>query len=293
MWHLDPPELSARDSWERCTLKSRGPKGTKGFGEKLRKAVGTAQTAADAFVTAARASTLHHLEPTALGLGDGIENKTITTIVYENGMVRVGTPGREIYDALMDAPEDGLCPLCKHSEATQLDHVMPKAVHPALCVAPQNLVPVCGICNHTKSDGTPEDADKVLLHPYYDHVDHETWLDAAITPGSYGLLKYFVAAPPTWDSVLTARVQHHFEFLELGKRYSTRANGTLRGMRHHLTRQLDAIGPAGVQAYLNELADSHLAADLNHWTGVAYRAWARDDAFCEGSFAEQPSPDSP
>ncbi|MGW6866138.1 hypothetical protein [Streptomyces sp. NPDC054901] len=288
MWHLDPPTLSARDSWEKCTSRSRGPKGTTGFGEKLRNAADAAQTAADAFVAAARSRTLHSLEPTTLGLGDNIKNATVTTIVYENGMVSDSSAGREIYDALMDAPEDDLCPLCRHSDVTQLDHVMPRTTHPALCVTPQNLVPVCGPCNHTKGETASTKAGEVLLHPYYDRVDHESWLNAAVAPGGFGRLKYFVTAPATWDSVLTARVEHHFRFLDLGKRYSTRANNTLRGMRHHLTRQLVTTGPAGIRDYLEELATSHLVEDLNHWSGVAYRSWAADDAFCEGAFALTP-----
>lgn len=285
MWHLDPPTLTARESWTKCTSRSRGTKDIKDLGDKLRTAAGTAQTAADTYITAARARTLHQLEPTDLGLGADIKNQTVAATVYESGMVRDTSPGREIYDALMNAPTDDLCPLCRHSEATQLDHVMPKADHPALCVAPQNLVPVCGPCNHTKSNKASTEAGEVLLHPYYDRVDHETWLHATVAPGGFGRLKYFVTAPPTWDSVLTARVEHHFRFLDLGKRYSTRANNTLRGMRHHLTRQLVATGPAGIRDYLEELATSHLVEDLNHWTGVAYRSWAADDAFCEGAFA--------
>ncbi|MCX5284109.1 hypothetical protein [Streptomyces sp. NBC_00198] len=161
---------------------------------------------------------------------------------------------------------------------------MPKKDYPALCVAPQNLVPVCGICNHTKSSQASTDASKVLLHPYFEDTGSVRWLYAKVLPGSYGRLKYFVTAPTEWDQVFAERVQYQFDFLSLGKRYSSKANQTLRGMRHFLTRQLQSAGPADLRRHLEDLAASHLHEDLNDWKGVAYRSWAADDAFCEGAF---------
>lgn len=39
-----------------------------------------------------------------------------------------------------------------------------------------------------------------------------------------------------------------------------------------------------VRAYLSTEADTRLGNRLNGWEGVAYRALARDDAFCSGAF---------
>ncbi|WP_327286573.1 HNH endonuclease [Streptomyces sp. NBC_01205] len=292
MWHLNPPSHSAKDSWETCTSSSRDTRNNAGLGTKLRQAAEIAQKAADTYRDAAQSHTLHDLDPTAFKI-DGIPDRAVSDVVYQSGMV--GGPGRWIYDALMDAPEDDLCPLCRHTDATQLDHVMPKADYPALCVDPQNLVPVCGICNHAKSSRAPSEAAKVLLHPYFDRAGHENWLDATVIPGSGGRLRYFVTSPPTWDNVFRDRVRHHFDFLKLGKRYGNRANSTLTGMRLQFLNWLadDAGGPSGLRTHLESLASSHFTADLNSWTAVAYRAWAADDAFCKGSFAHQPSPDGP
>ncbi|MFF3060147.1 hypothetical protein [Streptomyces sp. NPDC057909] len=285
MWTLDPPSHSARDSWETCTRLSRDTKDNENLGTKLRTAASAAQTAADAFRVAAESHTLHALNPADFKI-EGIADNRVTAIAYVSGMTK--GPGRMIYDALMAAPEDELCPMCKHSDVSELDHVMPKADYPALCVAPQNLVPVCGICNHTKSSQASTEASKVLLHPYFEPTGTARWLHAAVTPNSHGRLKYFVTAPSHWNRVFADRVQYQFDFLNLGKRYSSKANQTLRGMRHFLTRQLQSTDPAGLRIHLEDLAASHLHNDLNDWKGVAYRSWAADDAFCEGSFAVTP-----
>ncbi|MER7512149.1 hypothetical protein ABTX82_27895 [Streptomyces lavendulae] len=286
MWHLDPPVHDPRDSWETCTSTSRDTLNNAGLGSRLRQAADVAQKAAEAYRAAAESRTLHDLDPAAFKI-DGIPDRTVSGIVYESGM-RDG-PGRAIYDELMDTPEDDLCPLCRHSLATELDHVMPKADYPALCVAPQNLVPVCGICNRTKNSRAPREADKVLLHPYFDRAGHANWLDASAIPGSQGRLMYHVTAPPVWDSVFADRVAHHFAFFDLATRYGSRANNILTGMRLLFAEQLADTGPAGLRVHLEKLARSHFAHDLNSWAAVAYRAWAADDAFCEGSFAATPS----
>ncbi|MGW2280208.1 hypothetical protein [Streptomyces sp. NPDC001770] len=283
MWPLEPPTFSARSSWEACTQLSRDTAGNESLGTKLRAAADTAEKAANAFRVAAQSRTLHSLKGDKNTI-DGIPAKRVTDIVYSSGMIK--GPGRTLYDALMDAPEDELCPMCRHSDVTQLDHVMPKATYPALCVAPENLVPVCGFCNHTKNDQAPENAEEVLLHPYFEHTGTATWLDAELATSALdaGRLTYFVNPPPDWNSTLTARVRHQFTFLELGRRYSVKANQTLRGIHHHLVRQLESGGAAAVWTHLTDMATSHLAADPNGWTGVAYRTWAANGDFCQGRF---------
>ncbi|MFE5628058.1 hypothetical protein [Streptomyces sp. NPDC056543] len=283
MWPLDPPAHSARSSWETCTSRSRDTTTNEDLGTKLRKAADVAERAAKTFRAAAQSRTLHDLQAKDFEI-DGIANRTVADIVYGSGMLKGA--GREIYDELMDAPEDELCPLCRHSEFTQLDHVMPKATYPALCVAPENLVPVCGLCNHTKNDRASAEAGEVLLHPYFEHASTLPWLDAALnrTALDAGRLTYFVTPPDDWDCTLTARVRHQFDLLDLSRRYSVRANQTLKGIRLHLDLQLRSGGLTGVRTHLEDMATSHLAADPNGWAGVAYRTWAADDDFCQGLF---------
>lgn len=285
MWRLDAPSLSARESWQTCTSVSRDTEKNQNIGTRLRGAIGVVETAAAAFRVAVESGKLHDLAAADFKI-EGIADDRVKDIVYTSGMTKGA--GRAIYDALMTAPEDELCPLCMHSDVSELDHVMPKDRYPALCVAPENLVPVCGICNHRKSNIASSEAGEVLLHPYFENADAVSWLQATVIPGGQGRLKYAVSEHSEWDPIFTARVHHQFKFLHLSKRYSSKANQILRGMRKFLADYLDSKGPEGIRAHLEHLAASHLTADPNGWLGVAYRSWAADPPFCSGSFQQAP-----
>ncbi|MFD7555508.1 HNH endonuclease signature motif containing protein [Streptomyces sp. NPDC059835] len=287
MWPSDPVKLSARVSWEICTGVSRDTQKNDGLGSKLRAAADIAEKTAETYRAAALSRNLHTLRSENFQVA-GIPGPTVSGIVYESGMV--SGAGRVIYDQVMDGRDVDLCPMCKHTEVSELDHVLPKKAFPALCVAPDNLVGTCDYCNSKKSDITAKDARKVLLHPNFEDVSTVRWLKAEVTPGSPGVLRYFVAAPPHWDAVFTDRVRHQFGFLDLATRYSSKANHTLGGMRQLFAEQLEKNHAFGLQLYLEQLASSHRADDLNGWAGVAYSAWAADDAFCQGSFATERVP---
>ncbi|MFF0143529.1 HNH endonuclease [Streptomyces sp. NPDC005227] len=285
MWPSVPVALGARVSWEICTGASRDTRNNDGLGTRLRDAADAAESAAVKYGAAARSRTLHTLAPQDFQV-EGLSGSTVSDIVYGSGMVNGA--GRDIYDAVMDGRDEELCPMCRHTEISELDHVLPKKAFPALCVAPDNLVGTCDYCNSKKSDITTEDPRKVLLHPHFENTASERWLQAEVTPGSRGVLRYFVAAPSHWDAVFADRVCHQFAFMDLATRYGSKANQTLSGMRGHLTEQLAKNHADGLRAYLADLAASHRAHDLNGWAGVAYGAWAADDAFCHGSFTAGP-----
>ncbi|MEH0397648.1 hypothetical protein QA789_18695 [Streptomyces sp. B21-088] len=287
MWPSDAVTLSARVSWEICTGVSRDTQKNAGLGTKLRAAATIAEKAAETYRNAALSRTMHTLKSQDFQVA-GITGSTVSEIVYDSGMV--SGAGRQIYDQVMDGRDEDLCPTCRHTEISELDHVLPKKAFPALCVAPDNLVGTCDYCNSKKSNITTEVAGRVLLHPNFENVSTERWLKAEVSAGSPGVLRYFVAAPPHWDAVFADRVRHQFGFLNLATRYSSKANQTLGGMRQHFTKQLEKSHEAGLRIYLEDLASSHRADDLNGWAGVAYSAWAADDDFCQGSFNAESGP---
>ncbi|MFB7830102.1 HNH endonuclease [Streptomyces sp. NPDC056056] len=273
--------MSARASWDICTGASRDTQNNEGLGSKLREAGKTAEIAAKTYRAAATESTLHTLKSSDFQIS-GISGQKVSSIVYESGMR--GGAGRAIWEAVMDGRDVDLCPMCRHTEVSELDHVLPKKAFPALCVAPDNLVGICDYCNSKKSDITSEDASKVLLHPHFESASKERWLAAEVIPGSIGALRYFVRSPSCWEDVFTDRVNNQFEFLDLATRYGSRSQNTLGGMRKVFTEQLKKNGPTGLRAFLKSLASSHHANDSNGWEAVAYDAWAENDDFCHGSF---------
>ncbi|MFJ2007981.1 HNH endonuclease [Streptomyces chartreusis] len=283
MWHLRPPNITARDSYVTCVSSTRDDYRR----EQLLGATDAVAEAGARFRAAAAARTLHELEAEHFAVPD-IANSDAVSWAYDNGM-RSTQAGRVIYDAVMDGPADERCPMCGYGDVAQLDHVMPKVKFPALCVDPLNLVPACDRCNHTKGQVSPNTIETTPLHPYLDQIDHETWLDAAVIAGSQGELTYFITPPQTWDDTLTARVTYHFRLFKLARRYSVQANRALKNIQHTLQEQLHRAGETAVRNYLTEESSTRLKNDLNGWDGVAYKVWAAHDDFCRGGFSSNPA----
>lgn len=206
--------------------------------------------------------------------------------VYTQRMARRGAPGRVVYDSILGAAPNGVCPLCQQRVASTLDHHLPKAWFPALVVAPLNLVPACSDCNKAKSDALPRSAGEVALHPYYDDIDSVSWLAAEVIESAPSAVIYRVGAPSHWDRVLARRVQRHFALLGLGQLYAAQAAEELLNLRHQMGLVHKAAGEIGIRDELSARYLSCFEARRNGWRTAAYRAWAESDWFCRGGFAE-------
>ena len=178
----------------------------------------------------------------------------------------------------------GVCPLCGHRTVSTIDHYLPKAAFPSLVVVPYNLVPACGVCNKVKLVDAPESAEDQTLHPYYDDVTDDQWLFAKVIETSPSSIVFFVRAPADWDEVLKARVDHHFDVLELGQLYSCQAATELANIRFQLENILRSAGAEAVQGHLNEGAISRRANHINSWQTAMYQAMAESIRFCNGGF---------
>lgn len=282
MWPLDLPRHLPGRSYETCISRTR-EMGTERRRTRLNDAASAIEKAARSFRRAAASQDLHQLKEDDFKV-PGVSDRNAIDWIYKNGMVDKRSPGRAIYDDLMDAAEDERCPLCGWGRVSQLDHFVPKSSFPALCVDPLNLIPACGECNRTKGEYWSADVSGTLLHPYLDRVDGDQWLDARVIHEAPLRLAFFVTVPPTWGDVLAARVHHHFNRFGLAKLYASQANRTLRNIQQSLEGQLRAGGGAMVRAYLLDAAASRLAVEYNGWEGVTYRTLAADDAFCRGAF---------
>ncbi|MFF3652723.1 HNH endonuclease signature motif containing protein [Streptomyces sp. NPDC002181] len=277
MWPLKVPLLKPVDSYLACVGTSTTAGGRR---EKLLLAQDTVRKAGQALRRAASSSTVHALQKDDCTV-EGFAAGDFVEWAYGNGMKTV--TGSKVRDALMAAPRDERCPMCSTGVVRQLDHVVPKSLFPALCVDPLNLVPVCERCNLLKGNMQPDSAEKTLLHPYLDRISQDRWLDAR-TVHDHGMvrLEFFVTSPASWDATLTSRVNHHFEFFDLGKLYASDAVRTIADMTYRLTSLRSSGGAAVVQRYLGAEAESRFAVDANSVTGVTYATLAADDRYCRG-----------
>lgn len=278
MWPLERPAHEARSTFNTCISRVRNA----GLAARLAAATESVVTASAEFDRAARRGTLHQIAIHDIVAPDVTADEMEK--VYTQRMAKTGAPGRDIYDEIFSASPQGRCPLCTQRSVTTLDHHLPKARFPALAVAPLNLVPACSDCNKAKLVAVPTSAEEVGLHPYYDDLGDDTWLEARVIERRPTAVRFTVVAPAAWDAILTARVSHHFRSLGLAALFASEAAEELINIRHQLTT-LSAADPVdGVRRELRRRAGSCAAARPNGWRTATYRAWHESDWFCGGGF---------
>lgn len=278
MRSLARPGHSARSTYTTCISRVRDA----GLAARLSAATTTVVDAAAAFDRVAASGALHQIAPVATVAPD-ITTKEMGK-VYTQRMAKNGAPGRGVYDEIFLSSPQGRCPLCAQRSVATLDHHLPKAHYPALAVAPLNLVPACSDCNKAKLDAVPTCAEEVTLHPYYDDLGDDVWLVARVIETRPTALRFRIAAPASWSSVLATRVTNHFRTLGLAKLYASEAAEELVNIRHQLVTLWASGGVAGVRSELKRRAVSCEVGRQNGWRAAAYQAWYKSNWFCDGGF---------
>lgn len=281
MERLAPPAHSARSTYVTCISRVRNP----GLKARLTAAADAVAAASAEFHREARRGRVHEIAEHDVVAPDVTVNEMEK--VYSQRMAKAGAPGRAVYDEIFAAPSHGRCPLCAQRSVATLDHHLPKARFPALAVAPLNLVPACFDCNWAKLARAPAFAEEAPLHPYYDDLGVEVWLQASVLERRPAAVRFRVAAPAAWSAVLGTRMKNHFRVLGLGKLYASQAAGELVIMRHQLRTIIRADGTDGVRRELGRRAESAAAARPNSWQAAAYRAWSESAWFREGGFSPE------
>lgn len=111
---------------------------------------------------------------------EGIVTAKEMSNVYTQKLVAKTSTARKYYDKVLSAPKSGVCPLCGIRLATTLDHYLPKMKYPSLAVSLINLVPACKDCNTVKLDKVFKESSEDTLHPYYDNITSDKWLQVEI-----------------------------------------------------------------------------------------------------------------
>ena len=251
---------------------------------RLLSACTLVETEADDYDAKARKMDLwkkkKHTKVGAVSCGDMVS-------VYSDRMVKKSGKGRRIYDQIRLASEHGRCPLCGIGAVTSLDHYLPKAHFPVFAVAPNNLIPVCSLCQMNKADYYAKHKEGQLLHPYFDRVYEETWLIAEVVECAPIVFRYSAAPPTHWDASTKARVKEHVTRLRLDSLFAQNAGSRLAEIRHRLKCLYDKGGTGrAVREHLEEELKSIEADCKNSWTAAMYRAAAASSWFCDGGFLE-------
>ena len=278
MWKVNLPRHSAQNSFSTCISRVRDAE----LRARLQAVAGEIHNASYAFEAAACLTHVHTLR-SAADVG-GLVSREEMSKVYTQRMAKIGAPGREIYDELLSAPAHGRCPLCGHRRVSTLDHYLPKANFPALAVAPLNLIPACSDCNKAKGDFIPLTDEDEILHPYFDNLEEESWLRAAVVESVPAAVRFFVDPPMHWTATLRERVSRHFSIFGLAALYGSQAADELLNLRYYLRMIREVGGVDAVNSYLLERAESSAAVGQNSWRTATYRAFAASEWFCAGGF---------
>lgn len=274
MRKLDPPAATASASFELCLKSVRSKK----LRKRLKKVQPHVEARAAAFQTAAAAAGLH-LVPryTVVGAVAAAE----MAAVYER---MVKGKGRPIYDRILAMAPNATCPLCGQRDVGTLDHHLPKMEYSALAVVPINLIPACPKCNHLKGEYFPTIEEEQLLHPYFDDVTGERWLEAQVQATVPASVVYTVSNIAAWGPTLMSRIQFQFDRLQLRKLYGAHSAREIAETRLHLSRLYEAGGPDQVREHLEDQAASREGVHLNSWQAALYRALAASPWYYGGGF---------
>jgi hypothetical protein len=197
--------------------------------------------------------------------------------LYEQRLVN-SKAGRPYYDQILYANRGGRCSLCNVREVANLDHHLPKDLHPVFAVTPDNLLPACDRCNKIKlSSVTP------VLNTYFDDLGEGEWLKATIP--SKGNIDFHVDPQSSWSSVITKRAFNHFNLFRLRRLYIYEAQRQLTGTRH-LMKKLAIRGQPALEDHLQATAESWKSSEPNSWEAALYAALARSDSFSSGFLSE-------
>lgn len=214
-----------------------------------------------------------------------VTNKELSNL-YSSHMVGKNKPARRVYDALLAAAPNGLCPSCGFGHAFTLDHYLPKGKFPLLSVVPYNLVPACRDCNTGKNSDSADTAGEQVLHAYYDHqvlVD-EQWLFAIVEETSPVTIRFYVAPPENWSDIAKHRVVAHFSNFNLSLRFSIEAANELSSLNPLLSNYVSANGYNAVKEFLEAQARELMGRYKNSWRTAMYQALASNVWYCDGGY---------
>lgn len=191
---------------------------------------------------------------------------------------------RFIYDKIRSSAPGNRCPLCLHRVVHDLDHFLPKSAYPRLSIVPANLVPICSDCNGAKGSFVASNAEEEPLHPYFDELGSEPWLDARLVEAPGLPVVFGIAPPPKWSSGLSQRVSAQFNRLGLAGLYGDEASSLLANIVGLLEVRLRDGGLGAVRLMLVEMADSWSRPNNEPYLVAALRSWAASDYACSGGW---------
>jgi 5-methylcytosine-specific restriction endonuclease McrA len=212
-------------------------------------------------------------------------NKTLTkeemVKLYTDKFSKKSQPGRKHYDKLMISAQNGQCPYCGIRPVATLDHFLTKQKFPTIAISPINLVPSCRDCNSLKGEKQFTSYVNTHLHPYYDYIENEIWIEVVVQETPDIMLMYKVRKPSKWEDSLFQRVSNHFDLFNLQKLFCLQAVDEISSVEYKLKKLKKAAGANALYLDLIDTLESCEKVSLNGWKSALYRALSKSKWFIE------------
>jgi hypothetical protein len=281
MWKLPRPDITVIDALTACLAP--GFRVDPELKHRLNQAKSEIQCASSILEASILAGETYSLHRSDFELST--VSNTEMLALYKNRMARPRSPARHVYDEILSAPEQGICPFCGQRDVSTLDHYVPKAVFPAAAIDPINLLPACRDCNFVKGVEVSTEPGKEPLHPYFDTVGPVQWLRARVIHVSPAVIEFYVDPSPEWTEIFSQRVRDHFRRFHLADLYGSHSATELNSIRLYLEDLYEGEdGAKTVGEHLQQIARAKRGARLNSWQTAMYESLAADKWFHEGNF---------
>jgi 5-methylcytosine-specific restriction endonuclease McrA len=204
--------------------------------------------------------------------------------LYEDKFSRLKQGGKKYYNEILKLAPGRKCPYCAIREVSTLDHYMSKSLYPVLAVSPINLIPACKDCNVVKSSIEYKANKDTHIHPYFEDVDNEIWLEASFDIDNENdiIFTYKVIRPNSWDDELYERVKNHFKVFKLNKNFTYFASEIVRENKNKLAKLL--INSKSKDAVYDDIRESLESSEnngLNSYQTALYQAILEDKRFVD------------
>lgn len=193
---------------------------------------------------------------------------------------------REIYDHIRGLAKGMICPLCNQRTVSTLDHYLSKAHHGALSITPLNLVPCCKDCNTDSGARRAAAPGDQTIHPYFDDMDDELWLEARMVEGTPPSAVFFVSPPATWSHSKSSMAATHLSTFKLDALYAAQAGQELVNIYIDLVSSSALDTPESRRQHFTETSWRRRVPVRNSWQAALYSAAAKSDWFCEDGYLQ-------
>ncbi|ENT6819921.1 HNH endonuclease [Enterobacter roggenkampii] len=148
--------------------------------------------------------------------------------LYKKRLSKKKTTARYYYNLLLNNSPAKKCQLCYIGKAESLDHFLPKELFPSLSISPNNLIPVCGVCNQIKSSYIALTAEEQLLHPRYGEFYSDFLLMANFDTNTNRVIFNVSDRVFNKNSVELKRISYYVEKFGIITAFETKAMDMLR-----------------------------------------------------------------